>query len=296
LRRLGRDDYRDGALRLIRKLARDPQYAVRRSALRAWSEIDAGTLEEYVRQQMDSGSAVERMHAAEAAGWLGVRDPVGLSNQYLDELSSARENQVAEGARRELRQLRLRHAVEAHLQLLEQQRDDPNAWVRFHHASGHSIAKYGDDDVQARLKSMSWSRSYPPNARWWFRQLGKELEKNWQETTKKWPDPWIFMHGQLEKFAGSILLAGRDAVACKGTVWNRRARDGAESGEWGGQVTVTAPSGLSGVSAGSIARISRDERSWTDIYITAGSLGALQFVGSGPFPRSTVAGDQTSRI
>jgi HEAT repeat protein len=200
---------RERAIAIAKALLTDGVFAVRRSAARALGELDQGALRAVCEEYLSSGSIVLRERTAEAAGWLPIDDENTLDNAILRRLGGDSEDRVRDAAKRTREEARRRCWAAEHLRVVLGADSDPNLWVLRKYASGAALAKIGDDRDMLALATHARGSDVPPNVRHWYGRVLKDLDRQWRETTRKWPDPWRPWRGSIEKLGGSLVVKER---------------------------------------------------------------------------------------
>lgn len=279
---------RQRAIMFATHLLDDGAFAVRRSAARTLSNLDQHVLRKVCEKYMRSGSILLRERAAEYAAWLPADAEDTLDNTVLRKLASDEERRVRHSAGRAVDELRHRTWAAEHLRAIASKQADPNAWVLSCNASGTALSKIGDDlDIEA-LRSLARTRKLPPNVRHWYRRLLKDLDRQWRETTRKWPDPWLPWRGAVEEFSGRILF-GMDSYEVRFSLWIAPPSDGDDLAEWGGAATFKSGAGsfpwnLLMAGSDENARLQIEGRSDAEAVVVRSTGSELLLSGSGPYP------------
>jgi hypothetical protein len=287
---------------LLVRLAGDGVYAVRRAAYRAAARCDP---DKFLALVTSWGMATEgegegpRRNAAEAAGWL----PHAPLRTGLAALAWDREPGVRLTFRRMLaeRDERLRAARYAtHVCSVRHPRDVIRKW-RY----GVALAQIGDDATLNRLDERLATRIHPA-VRLWLERIRKAVQQRWDETTRKWPEPWFTRRGHLEQFMGTfrsleggplqvgespsslgaLVWAGGPPVpvppsfSVSGVLWQLPSETLGGWESWGGWAT-----GLKGNPGEWDLHV--PDRNLARVLITSVQFpqGTFVFVGNGPYPK-----------
>ena len=274
------------AIDICTLLLRDSVFAVRRSAGRCLSRIDPDALRNLCKQWIGLGSIKARVRAAEAATWMAHDDESTLDNVLQRHLLSDPERRVREAAKRSRDDLQRREAaLELRHLLAEPITEDFNSWVLRHYAIGLGLARIGDDfDARQLRKLIDETRLAPPVHRF-FNRILDALDKQWKETTQKWPEPWLPWTGYIEECPGELKV-GDQSYPCRFSLWQEIGEGIGNYHSWGGAVfpTSTQPWWTFGTSHTPRVEIHIANRLPAEaLIINAGSHGII-LSGTGPYP------------
>lgn len=221
-------------VKLLRGLLNDGAFAVRRAAARALARIAAKSLATTCEEWIRSGSIMLRARAAEAAAWLPHDAEETVDNRFQRQLAMDAEAPVRAAARRSRIELHRRVWAATHLRELSSgSPENPNDWVLRRYASGSALASTGDDASLKELRELARSADLPPNVRRWLEQVAKDLEKQWHETTQKWPEPWLPWRGNVEQLVGHLIADDR-VYSADFSLWLLPPENDESAATWGG--------------------------------------------------------------
>lgn len=274
---------------MYRSLMGDRNYAVRRGAARSWAAIEMHSFREWCSMALDSGLPSAQVRAAEAATWLGSDSPTAVNNAVLIKASRSQERVARDAAARSLRELRRRvSSLQLRSAILES-RSDANAWVLSNYAAGLALARVGDDSDMEILARAENDATIPPNVRYWFRRTRKKLEKQWKETTRKWPQPSTSWRGAIERTTATIVVGGK-RYPIDAAIWVRRRRTSQDRSSWGGAGTLEGFSGELVSAQDEEALLEIDGRAAGRILIVAiSNFKDVVFSGNGEYPERKLA-------
>jgi hypothetical protein len=239
-------------------LARDGQFAVRRAAQRGLGRVLPEALESLCSALAKSPVAEERSLAAEAWVWLPLfafsppddrRGPTTETGMWLPDLDGLRKGlegdqskRVRETARAagEARQRReWAHSYFLQLSVITNPSDQDllRNWKL-----GNALARTGDDDTLRRLRGHLEATEMAPCVRFQLGRVAKDMEKQWEAVTKKWPQPTLALPGGLEEIEGR-LRSGEREWAVRYTLWHVAGIAPEAERRWGG-VAQVASAGL----------------------------------------------------
>ena len=285
-----RGEAREGAVRQLALLLRDAAYPVRRSAARALALIEPGALNASCAEWIRSGQTDLRRRAAEASGWLEPDRADTLDCAILRDSLVDPEPSVRETAKRAQADARRRGWAAYCLRQLLLRIDDANAYVLKSYPFGRALAKLGDDTSLVELHEMANQPNLPPNVRHWFKQLLEEMGKQWGQTTREWPEPWLPWSGTVEEFEGDIVLNDKPQHA-RLSLWRRHRESPEDISGWGGAVRLLdAPENrLPFFGTGSSIQICTHQRIAAEALVTSWTTeGTALIVGNGRYPDSIV--------
>ena len=288
VRRTGDRTARERGVAMATALLADGIFAVRRSAARALGELDQDALRGICEDYLSSGSIMLRERAAEVAGWLPMDSENTLDNVDLRRLSRDPERRVRDCANRSRADARRRFWAAEHLRFVTEADPDPNQWVLSKYASGAALAKIGDDRDMTALEARARRTDVPPNVRHWYARVLKDLERQWQQTTRKWPEPWLPWRGSIEKLRGSF-VAGERTYAAQFSLWHVPPAYDGDLASWGGAAhlegtdTLVAQIALLD-DAAAIGLVRVDHRVEASAIVVSASGSEVLLRGSGPYP------------
>ena len=137
-----------------------------------------------------------------------------------------------------------------------------------------------------------WQRArgtdVPPNVRHWYTRVLKDLERQWKETTRKWPDPWLPWRGSIEKLSGSFAVGERTYPA-QFSLWLIPPAHDRDSVSWGGAAYLEGADTLSLLdvlinreAAFGLVRV--DGRAEGRAIVVSACGSEVLLSGSGPYP------------
>jgi HEAT repeat protein len=273
------------ALDVLRKLAGDGTFAVRRSAARALAHLEVSELRRWCFEALASGSTKLRTLGAEAACWLPPDSSVSMDNDLLRSALRDEEHLVREAARRSRTALRHRQWATELIRHIGMPRPDANDWALSCYAFGRALERVGDDSDLAVLERMVVDREVPPSVRYWMKVISEQLSEQWKKTTDGWPDSWLPWQGAVEDSEGTI-RAGGQAFDATLSLWLRRGRTLDDTSGWGAVARVK------GDPYGSLFNAIHDEdaslevqgRAPARVAIVQVSGNRLVLMGNGPYP------------
>lgn len=225
----------DRAVSLLITLIGEGAYAVRRAAYHTMSLISSDALNTWCLRWAN-GSVDERRRAAEASGWSHERESDQQQTGVLAALLVDPEPSVREAANRAARERRNRLWADAYLDRVLAVRGNSNDEVLRNYCYGQALVAVGDDNHQRRLIEHLASPGLPPHVRHWLQQLIKGIEKQWEEITQKWPEPWLSWGGTVEELDGLLLFREVPPVEVHFSLWRKERASPSELSSWGGAV------------------------------------------------------------
>ena len=99
---------------------------------------------------------------------------------------------------------------------------------------GDALRQIGDDEALWILRRYLRTHKLPPNVRFWISELIKEIEKEWQKVTQKWPEPWYSWEGVIEDGKGKAHLKDGNIVDVNYSVSYKLASEPSEKHNWEG--------------------------------------------------------------
>ncbi|MCL5952221.1 MAG: hypothetical protein M1132_10960 [Chloroflexi bacterium] len=266
-------------------LCGDGQYAVRRAAYRSFAKQGRESLYSLCLAWSGAPSTELRKRAAEATGWL-LADDAGtdVSKRMNESLAIDPEVSVRETARRSWEERRKRSWADKYLSLITRTEAWTNEQVLSMWRYADAMSQIGDDSCIQALSDYLHRGSFPLHVSYWLQQTVRQMSKNWRETTRKWPNPWMAWEGSVEEGEGRLSSQNGTILEVTYSAWHQPASDLLEKTSWGGSVRATsipipAGSGLIELSDGRKGRILV-----TSSTVTTSTTGMATFVGVGPYP------------
>ena len=223
-------------------LAEDSLYAVRRSAYRSLAKQSVDVLYGLCTSWLDSPLLKLSLRAAEASGWI---ENVKLKDgQDGFEVLYATCNNHVEGAVRQAAQKswderRRRLWAREYLNRIKSITGKDNTEILRVWCYGDALSQIGDDECRRELLEYASAKTLPPNVRYWMGHILEELDKNWRQTTQKWPEPWVDMGGAIESGTGKVILGSR-VIEIQYSTWRIPAASPTEQHSWGGMMTAAS--------------------------------------------------------
>lgn len=189
-------------------LAGDGQYGVRRAAYRGLSRVMPEALAAACVLWQASLDADWRRRGGEASGWLVQNQPVGPGDgdRLYEALRGDPERVVREDVALAMRERRARGWVRDLQGMLLVKRD----WTEWDNAIvlhlwrlGEAFVRICDDEALAALRDYL-RNAMPRHARAWLTRLYEEGRKAWEDTMKKWPEPWVEKLGKFTVQRGTL--------------------------------------------------------------------------------------------
>jgi hypothetical protein len=283
---LGEADYEgaenNAAVSLLLLLARDGQYAVRRSAYRALAHRSAFTLESVCIAWSRESSPLElRQRAAEACSWLPSEKGERF-NQLYQELATSSEPTVREAISRARSSRLERFWAEEYLSRVRDAEGKTNTEILSAWRYGQALAQIGDDSCLRVLRMDLENRSLMPNVRCWLRQIIKGMDEHWRKATLKWPDPWLTWEGAIEEITGTLLIDGQ-SIKVRCSLWQQPASTPSQKHSWGGVLWYTETNDFLQLRSNEFTLQLGDGRQGKGL-ITRSSGGMTIFVGQRSYP------------
>ncbi|EMI18808.1 hypothetical protein RMSM_04283 [Rhodopirellula maiorica SM1] len=211
----------------------DAAFQVRRSAYRILSHVDCKQLFSICQLWTNTGDIELERRAAEMVEWLP-------RNVYPDDLvckfgfQGHREPAVREAFHNVLIRRRQRAwADECLEQLFESCRSQKSEMAECFRLV-RTLARIGDDVSIRRIKQFVGSELPPIWIRTLLKRATKQIEKQWKQTTDKWPSPWSHEVGDIEEVDGKFLLSDGSQITAKISLWRKHRFDQTEKYAWGG--------------------------------------------------------------
>jgi hypothetical protein len=223
----------DQALTLLVPLMGAGHYGVRRAAYRA-ATIHVSTLTNLCQLWATTGDrfSVElRERAAEAAAWL----PSTVKTAQIEALADDHEPTVRNAYVRCDLERRERAWAAHYVDEVEKVRvaaEIPGAW-RY----GLALGRVADDTSLERLERRRGEPDLPPAVQRWLSRIIKKARKRWDETTRRWPEPWYARGGRIEAVVGTIAGEDGQESAFKGWLWQEFSGESIRLTSWGGWTT-----------------------------------------------------------
>ncbi|TWT84937.1 hypothetical protein CA13_64180 [Planctomycetes bacterium CA13] len=212
---------------------KDSSFQVRRSAYRVLSRIDHEQLFTSCRLWAGSEDREWERRSAESTEWL----PTTLfSDDVLRsmEFQGHREPAVRDAFDGVLLRRRQRQWTESYTEKLfsfcRSESFDVGEALRL----ARAIAKLGDDATLTQIKQFVESSSLSIGARNILKRAKKQLEKQWKQTTAKWPEPWSHEEGEIDLVDGLFVLEDGTKISGAMTLWRKHRYDQSEKYSWGG--------------------------------------------------------------
>lgn len=294
--------HRNVAAQLV-QLSRDGQFAVRRSAQRSLGRVHAGTLESFCETLAAGSDAEERIFAAEASSWLPAvaispsRETVKVSpvdafwSPDIEGWSKRFEADVSKRVRNQARTAtaarQRREWASGYFLRLSVISDPSNSELLATWKVGNALAQTGDDETLRRLRSHLETTSLTPSLRFRLTCVAKEMEKNWEAVTKKWPQPSLSLPGGIETFEARLRSRDREwVVHC--TLWHVAGITADAQRRWGGIAAAgTTAEELNLVAAfGDRDALLLTKDSSTRVLVNSWSEDLISFRGVGDYPRT----------
>lgn len=214
-------------------LMRDGDFAVRRAAYRILRDLNdddgVSALEKLVGawSSLTHSTPIElRQRAAEGAGWLRsdkhlealLHDPEKCVRDVArnTQMACTRRNIADRYLEKILRAARTAIVTEKNLPTSFSFRNDesdlvdaidqatPNNRVVLETLPyGDALSSIGEDEHIETLRNFSTAHRLPGHVFYWLTSVMKSTEKQWKDTTKKWPPPWNEWQGDSMEFAPS---------------------------------------------------------------------------------------------
>ncbi len=93
---------------------------------------------------------------------------------------------------------------------------------------GKALERLGDDQSIKELLKHIHSPELLQNTKFWLIQIIHELEKNWQKTTREWPQPWVSFDGLVQQGQGLIIDKDGKETIVYYDIWQKYAPDPAQ--------------------------------------------------------------------
>ena len=286
------------------ELARDGQFAVRRSAQRSLGKVHAEILESVCQTLAEGSDVEERILAAEAWSWLppfafSPERKTSTTNQLESFWSPDSEawlirfeTDVSKRVRKQARhasEARQRRAwADTYFVQLATLTNPSDSELLGSWKIGNALAQTGDDETLRRLRAHLETAPLSPSLRFRLARVAKEMENNWEAATKKWPQPSISLPGGLETCDARLRSGDREwVVHC--TLWHIAGIAANADRRWGGiAVAGAAEQQLTLVAAfgDRKALLLTDDFSTLVSVNSVGGEGLITFRGIGKYPRA----------
>jgi hypothetical protein len=271
---------------LLVALLGDSTYQVRRSAARTFAKVDIDRFARIAHQWARSGSTEVRRRASEMAQWLPPDDEVTLHNQLLNMLSHDPEPSVRKTSTVSCEGLRRRVWRNTFFErILQERSNDGNAWISRAYRYGRALTRIGDDETLAAIRDLGSKEDVPPNVQNWLRSVATDLETQWRDVTRRWPDPWLPWSGRLEEVEGTVKI-GEDNFPAHLSLWFQRQADPRETTSWGGAFQAVSDfKAFKYFAMGNEMSVTIGRRRTASAIISTLDLnGRAIFIGTGPYP------------
>lgn len=269
---------------ILLSLAQDSHYQVRRVAYRSLSELSPDSLFRLCAAW--SGRQVDKelqKRAAEILGWL----PAILESyeEVRNNLLYSPDPSVREVATKALEEKLYRQFAKDYLELVmsvkeanTRNEDVLHAWPY-----AEALSRLADDEIIIALEKHLANEKLPPNVQYWIKRILKKTYKQWEKTTKDWPQPWLSWEGVIEEGNGYLEVKGAQ-IEVAYSIWDKPAREPGEIGQWGGMLSGDLPGdpdfGILEFSNGLKAQVD-----FTQLFIKFSDESIAIFKGYGERPR-----------
>lgn len=285
------------------QLARDGQFAVRRSAQRSLGRVHAGTLESFCETLAGAADAEERTFAAEAWSWLpsfafsasrktSTESADGFWSPDIESWSRRFEADVSKRVRNQARTAaaarQRREWANGYFLRLAVVSDPSDSELLGTWKVGNALAQTGDDETLRRLRTHLETTGLAPSLRFRLTRVAKEMEKNLEAVTKKWPQPSLSLPGGIETCEARLRSRDREwVVQC--TLWHLAGFTADAHRRWGGiAVAGTTEEELNLAAAfGDRNALLLTDDSSTRVLVSSWSEGLISFRGVGNYPRTS---------
>ena len=211
----------------------DSSFQVRRSAYRALAELDHDELFYVCRLWTGTERMELERRAAEIVEWLPAKK---YPDEFVRDLwfQGHREPAVREAFRHVLIRRRQRGWTDEYLDdLFSLCRSGESDSAECFRLTG-ALEKLGDDRTITRIKEFVGEGGLPAWTRTLLKQTTKRIEKQWKQTTSKWPEPWSHEAGEIEEVDGTFILGDGTVITAKVSLWRKHRYDQSEKYSWGG--------------------------------------------------------------
>ncbi|CAG0941888.1 hypothetical protein BROC_01635 [Candidatus Brocadiaceae bacterium] len=274
-------DKKEQCLSALQKLAGDSIYAVRRAAYRGLAKQSPQNLYSLCMSWMDSGLLSLNMRAAEACGWLeNTVDKLDAFDVVYQRCKNHPEINVREAATRSWEERRRRLWAREYLTRLINLEGKDNSEILRNWCYGDALSQVGDDECAEILHGHLSHKPLPPNVRYWIKHILEELEKNWRQTTQKWPEPWVDMRGAIENGSGKLILGPNKTIDVQYSVWRVPASSPDEKHSWGGMLSALSEPFLNFRTA----IVELDGKRQGEIILRGSLNNMVTFQGTGKYP------------
>jgi hypothetical protein len=271
------------AVVLLRLLAEDSAYGVRRSAYRALASFEASVLAAFAGDWAALGTIGTRIRAAEAVGWL----PASRAAAAARVLARDHDLRVHRAHRRGQREAQTRSLVAEYMKRVLVR---PPAPILDVYRYGYAIQELGDDAAERRLREFLEDGELPPNYAYWLTEIARRVGERWKKVTRDWPEPLEALEGNLIDQSVVLLLEGGGEAAARGTIWRRPGRlpDGVDS--WGCVLQTQAGGGSLRVLTPEVSVSIGPNLRGRAVVVHQEIGGLVVLQGTGPFPGSLPGG------
>ncbi|WP_404307992.1 hypothetical protein [Neorhodopirellula lusitana] len=211
----------------------DSAFQVRRSAYRALADLDHKVLFSVCKLWTESGQMELERRAAESVEWLPTKS---YPDDFVRQLrfQSHREPAVREAFKHVLIRRRQRTWADEYLEDLCSLCLSGNSGSAESFRLALALEKLGDDRTVQRIKEFVGEEGLPIWTRTLLKQTTKRIEKQWKQTTSKWPEPWSHEDGEIEEVDGSFVLEDGTEIDGRVSLWRKHRFDDSEKYSWGG--------------------------------------------------------------
>jgi hypothetical protein len=211
----------------------DAAYQVRRSAYRALATKDHILLHSLYRIWNASGEVENEKRTAELLEWLPHEN-------YPDEVILAmgfqghREPSVRKAFTDVLQQRRRRIWANGYVERLLARCNSRSENLAEVFRLSRALAALGDDDSKRRIEHFVEVRKLPRSTRNLLERTVKQLDKQWKQTTSRWPEPWSHVVGAIEECKATFVKSDGSVFSAKARLWRKHRYDQTEKYSWGG--------------------------------------------------------------
>jgi len=211
----------------------DAAFQVRRSAYRALANMDHKLLHSLYQLWYGSGEVENEKRAAEILEWLPYESYPDDSILAIG-FQGHREPSVRKAFKDVLQRRRRRTWVNGYLErffALSKSRSENFAEV---FRLSRAIAALGDDDSKRRIEKFVAERKLPVSTRNLLKRTVKQLDKQWKQTTSKWPEAWSHVVGAIEECMATFVKSDGSAFSANVRLWREHRYNQTEKYSWGG--------------------------------------------------------------
>ncbi|MCP4113175.1 MAG: hypothetical protein GY749_47875 [Desulfobacteraceae bacterium] len=222
------------ALSHLKLLIGDGLYRVRRSAYRSLATLSVSSLKLMIEEFSENSSVELRKRAAEACAWIPKGE--ALKTGVNCRLETDPEASVRDTVRRIYYERRNRLWSEEYLQYILNVQGTDNKEILSAWRYAQAIVQSGDDTTLKKLKKHLQTSELQPHMHHWINRIIRDLNKKWEETVKKWPEPWVPFEGTIESGEGILELLKGKKVAVYYITWRVPPSSPSYTDSWGGVV------------------------------------------------------------